>query len=420
MKSIIPSSLAILAAVTAIVIFATAAVSCSSPADDGPVPPAKTIELTTRGAQKVAADNAFAFDFFRQTIATAPDDKKANAFVSPLSLTMALGMLYNGTSPEAAAEMAEALGMGDFTAQEINDHYRTLMDALLQADPRTALAIANSIWAREGYQVKPPFYDVNREYYNAEVRSLPFDQAAVDAINKWCADNTNNRIPKILDVIPTDVVMYLINAVYFKGQWKFKFNKAETRDTNFYLADGSTRSVKMMSLSNGTIPSYGDERVKCVDLPYGNGAFSMMIMMPSRMDDSLDDLVASLDGDMYSEIVDGLYDKSWPVSIPRWKQECEFGLNDAVANLGIRRIFGEGSLTGINDDPRLVVSEIRQKTFVEVNEEGTEAAAVTIVGIETTSVPPSFIADRPFLYLIRERSTGAILFMGRMDNPTEG
>ncbi|MDR2882449.1 MAG: serpin family protein [Alistipes sp.] len=394
------------------------AAACS-PDDGGTADPAKPIELTTRGAEKVSADNAFAFDFFRQTLATAPEADRANAFVSPLSLTMALGMLYNGTSPEAADEMADALGVADFTPAEINAHYQALYQALLKADPRTALAIANSIWAREGFAVKPAFYDINRQYYGAEVRSLPFDAAAVAAINKWCADNTAGRIPTILDgAISADVMMYLINAVYFKGQWKFKFDKSKTRDADFNLADGSTKTVPMMHQTDIKVPCYWDETVNCIDLPYGNGAFSMMLMMPSRYNGSLDDLIASLNGETYGRIVAGLHEVSnYTVVMPRWKQECEFPLNDAVKELGIRQIFGRGSLTGITDDPRLAVSDIKQKTFVEVNEEGTEAAAVTIIGFEVTSGPPAFIADRPFLDLIRERSTGAILFMGRMDEP---
>ncbi len=397
------------------------AVACSPNDGGGSVEPPKPIELTTRGAQKTAADNAFAFDLFRHTLAAEPDAaKRHNAFVSPLSLTMALGMLYNGTSPEAAAEMATALGVADFTPAEINEHYRTLYRALLDADSRTVLAIANSIWAKEGFDVKPAFYTVNRENYAAEVRSLPFDEAALKAINKWCADNTAGRIPKILDRIPVDAVMYLINAVYFKGQWKFEFDKSDTRDEDFRLADGSTTKVKMMSQQTDLFV-YADQTLQCVDVPYGNGAFSMMVMMPADDTTPLDEMIAALDAGTYNRAVEGLSERGVELKLPRWKQECEFNLNDAVQTLGIRSVFGEGSLTGINDDPRLKVFEVKQKTFVEVNEEGTEAAAVTSVGMEVTSVGPGspmqFRADRPFLYLIRERSTGAILFMGRIDKP---
>ncbi len=404
------------------------AASCETPDGDGKkggsVEPAKPIVLPTRSAEKVAADNTFAFDFFRQTLATAPEKDKVNAFVSPLSLTMALGMVYNGTSPDAGAEMAAALGVPDFTSEEINTHYRTLVEALLKADPKTALSIANSIWTRDGYPVKPTFYELNRTYYDAEVRERDFSkQSTVDEINGWCDEKTRGKIDKIIDAIGGDVVMYLINAVYFKGQWKYEFDKKETREENFNLADGSTKKAKMMA-QTATLPYYLNEAVQCVELPYGNGAFGMVVMMPASHEAPLDDLVASLDAAAYNDITAGLYEREVTVKLPRFKQECEFGLNNAVANLGIRRIFAPGNLGGIADDPNLAVSAIKQKTFVEVNEEGTEAAAVTIVGVLTTSAPSNplpipFYADRPFLYLIRERSTGAILFMGRMDNPEE-
>ncbi|MDR2890652.1 MAG: serpin family protein [Alistipes sp.] len=383
-----------------------------------PIKPAEPINLDgTRGAEKVAADNAFAFELFRRVVATADDPQ--NAFVSPLSLTMALGMLYNGTSPEAGTEMAEALGVGDFSPEQINEYYQTMRRALLAVDPLTALSIANSIWTREGYPVKPTFYELNREYYDAEVQNRDFDlPATVDQINQWCADNTNGKITKMLDRIPRETVMYLINAVYFNGRWKYEFDKEKTYDEPFALAGGGTKTTPMMN-QTASLPYYEDETLQCVELPYGNGAFSMLAMLPVGSG-TLDGLVAGLDAEKYNAVVSGLQEREeLAVKLPRWKQECDFLLNDPVNNLGISRIFAEGNLTGVADDVRLVVSMIRQKTFVEVNEQGTEAAAVTIIGMETTALPsePVFFANRPFLYLIRERSTGAILFLGRMDSP---
>ncbi len=396
------------------------AASCENPGD-GPVEPAKPIQLTTRGAEKVAADNAFALEFFRETLDTADD--ATNAFVSPFSLTMALGMLYNGTSDAAGDEMAAALGVDDFTSEEINAHYKNLVGALLKADPKTALAIANSIWTRDGYPVEKTFYDVNKTWYDAAALERDFTkQSTVDEINKWCYDKTRGKIPTIIQNIPPDVVMYLINAVYFKSRWATEFKKADTRDENFTLADGSTKTVKMMN-QTADVRYYEDETTECVELPYGNGAFGMVVMMPTSAETPFDDFVNSLDADAYGKIVAGLHECEVQLKLPRFKQECEFKLNDAVRDLGMESIFQEGGLTKINSKGDLVVSEIRQKTFVEVNEEGTEAAAVTVVVTAPTSVGPGgeiyFHADRPFIYLIRERSTGAILFMGRMDNPAE-
>jgi serpin B len=324
--------------------------------------------------------------------------------------------------------MAAALGVGDFNSDEINAHYQTLMKALLEADPTTAMAIANSIWARQNYSVKQPFLDLNKQFYNAEVKTRDFSlQATVDEINKWCADNTAGRIPSIIDgQIDPATMLYLINAVYFKSRWKYEFDKAATRDEDFTLADGTTKKVKMMSQTTD-LPYYSNDKFRCVDLPYGNGAFSMMVMMPLSDDTTLDQMIAELDAGAYNRAIEGLNTLGIELKLPRWKQECDFRLNDAVKNLGMPSIFSPAGqpLTGINDDPQypLFVSLIRQKTFVEVAEEGTEAAAVTSVAVDLVTFipgsggPDQFHADRPFLYLIRERSTGAILFMGRFDEP---
>ncbi len=389
--------------------------NCKNP-DRTPVAKAKPIELTTRQAEKAAGDNAFAFNLFRE-VANSTAGK--NAFISPLSVTMALGMLYNGTSPDAGAEMAAALGMTGFTETEINEYYQKMRQALLSVDPLTAISIANSIWSRTGFNAKQDFINTNKTYYDAEVRSLDFGlKSSVDAINNWCADKTRDKIKTILDEIPGNAVMYLINAVYFKSKWVMEFDKKYTKEEDFTLAGGAKKRVPMMN-QTATLPYYANSTVECLELPYGNGAFSMLVMLPPA-DKDLYDFVEWLDADAYGDILAGLHEREVRVKLPRFKQECKFSLVEPVADLGMNMIFGNGSLTGIADDPRLAVSDIKHKTFVEVNEEGTEAAAVTAVEIVYTSYPGSiltFYADRPFIYLIREKSTGAILFIGRMDDP---
>ena len=384
--------------------------------DPVPVKPAEPIALTQKQLEKAAGDNTFAFKLFREV---ATSDDKENAFISPLSVTMALGMLYNGTSEGAGKEMAGALGMAGFTDGEINAYYQTMQRALLAADPLTAMSIANSIWSERTYPVKQSFIDVNRTWYGAEVQSLDFGApSTVTAINNWCAAKTNDKIKSIIDEIPEAMVMYLINAVYFKSKWESQFDKEDTRDEDFTLEGGAKKTVRMMNQTE-TFPYYGGDAVECLELPYGNGAFSMLVMMPAG-DKTLDELVEKLDADIYKTISDGLSERKVRVKLPRFKQECMFSLIEPVADLGMKLIFQNGgNLNGIADDPRLVVSEIKHKTFVEVNEEGTEAAAVTIIGAEPTSVPEygTFYADRPFIYLIKEKSTGAILFIGRMDEP---
>ena len=385
------------------------------------VKPAEPIILNAKQSEKAKGDNAFSFNLFQQ-VATSAD--KTNAFISPLSVSMALGMLYNGTSPAARSEMVAALGMTDFSDAEINEYYQKMSQALLSVDPLTALAIANSIWSEKTYPVKQSFIDVNKKYYDAEVQSLDFSlKSTLDAINNWCAKKTNDRIKTILDEIPDNAVMYLINAVYFKSKWQFEFDKKDTRDEEFTMENGVRKKVPMMNQTTA-LPYYSDEMLECVEMPYGNGAFSMLAILPAESK-TIDELVDYLDNDVGNTVLTNMSEANVHVKFPRFKQECEFSLVEPVENLGMNLIFQPGgNLNGIADDSRLLVSKIKHKTFVEVNEEGTEAAAVTAVEMSVTSVnpfiPTTFFANRPFIYLIKEKSTGAILFIGRMDNPQGG
>jgi len=380
-----------------------------------PAEPAEPIELTIKQGEKVDADNRFAFNMFREVSALAAGP---NTFFSPLSLNMALGMLYNGASGETREEMAEVMGMDGFTETEINAYYQKMAQALLEVDPLTDISIANSIWYREGFPVSQDFLDINQTYFDAAVNALDFSKPeAVDIINSWCADKTKDRIKKIINPpIPDEMVMYLINALYFKSKWETQFEKSQTKQDDFTKADKSKIRVNLMEQTAG-FPYYADQTLQCVELPYGNGAFGMAVILPADHI-SIDQLVEYLDDTTWQQIVNNMYPQSMHLKLPRFKIECEMQLNQPVQNAGMQRIF-IGGFANISDID-LAVSQIIQKTFVEVNEEGTEAAAVTIIGIDTTVAPPTiipFFANRPFLYLIKEKSTGAILFIGRMDEP---
>jgi serpin B len=331
-------------------------------------------------------------------------------------------MLYNGTSGETRTEMGEVLGMGDFTETEINEYYQKMIQALLEIDPLTDMGIANSIWYRYTLPVKQPFLDINIKYFDAMVQALDFnDPDAADIINNWCAEKTKDRIKEIVEKpISPDIMMYLINALYFKSKWQHLFKKEQTKQADFTVAGNRTKKVNMMEQTN-YFPYYQDQFVQCVEMPYGNQAFSMVAILPAN-DMNIEQLIEYLDNDTWNNAVNHLYMREVGLKLPRFKIECELPLNEPVMNIGMKRIFC-GGLENIAD-AELFVSCIKQKTFVEVNEEGTEAAAVTAVVISdsATDRPPTpvpFYANRPFLYLIKEKSTGSILFIGRMDNPTE-
>ena len=388
--------------------------------DDMPFEP---IELTVKQAKKADADNRFAFNMFREVSALSDEP---NTFFSPLSLNMALGMLYNGASGETRIEMAEILGMADFSETEINEYYQKMSQALLDIDPITDIKIANSIWYHDGFSVKQPFINVSQKYFDAVVRSLDFNRSdAAEIINGWCAEKTKDRIKDIIkEPIPDMIVIYLINALYFKSQWQFEFDKAYTKHDEFTKTDNRKIMVNMMEQTTDLL-YYANQHLQCVEMPYGNQAFSMAAVLPAS-DKGIDDLLEYLNNDTWHNIINNLHKQNIWLKLPRFKIECDILLNEPLGNIGMTRIFDE-SLAGFENisDVNLFVSYIQQKTFVEVNEAGTEAAAVTVIGGGITSVDPEiqvqipFFANRPFLYLIKEKSTGVILFIGRMDEPKE-
>ena len=254
------------------------------------------------------------------------------------------------------------------------------------------------------------------------VRELDFNRSdAADIINKWCADKTKNRIKEIIESpIDGNVVMYLINALYFKSKWQFEFDKKHTKQDDFTISRNQNIKVNMMEQTSA-LPYYADQYLQCVEMPYGNQAFSMVAILPA-FNMNIDQLIEYLDDTVWENIVDNLQEQNVWLKLPRFKVECELPLNEPVFNVGMKRIFS-GGFGNISDGP-LAVSNIKQKTFVEVNEEGTEAAAVTVIELRESYNPGTpqqipFFANRPFLYLIKEKSTGVILFIGRMDNPKE-
>jgi serine protease inhibitor len=333
---------------------------------------------------------------------------------------MALGMTMNGARGETLDEMRATLGFAGMSQEEINASYRDLIAMLLKLDGSVEMRIANALWVQEGFPLHAPFVAATRDSFGAEATELDLrDPASLGTINSWVDRSTNGRIRKILDEVDPDIVLYLMNAIYFKGTWTQQFDERQTQPAPFRRADGTQRTVQMMHLRQADVLAYGSPEVQVVDLPYGREAFSMTLVLPAE-DRTLDSLVGSLDATQWQAWIDGLQPRKLDIFLPRFRLEYERTLNETLQALGMARLFQPhvADLTGISPARQdLYVGEVRQKTFLEVNEKGTEAAAVTSVGVMPTSLPPSFRADRPFLLVIRERLSGTILFLGAIGAP---
>ncbi len=394
---------------------------------DGPVGPAPEItglprDLTGLEEELIQADNAFGLKLFQEI--HAQEDGGKNIFISPLSVAMALGMTYNGAAGTTQEAMQETLELQGLTIDEVNESYRSLIELLRGLDPSVEFLLANSIWYRDVFPVLQDFIDVNRDYFDAEVTPLDFsDPSAAPTINQWVNDKTNGRITEIVDdPIPIFVVMYLINAIYFKGDWTVQFDPELTADRSFYLADGGTKLVPMMTYPEPiAVRQFADGGATAIDLPYGGKAFSMTIVMPPYGGGTIEALIGSLDAERWAEIIDGLSSAESNVVMPKFTLEYDIELNDVLKALGMEIAFDELNADFSNMYPpplQVFISKVKHKTFVDVNEEGTEAAAVTSVEIGLTSLPPTVYVDRPFVFAIRERFSGTILFVGRIMDPT--
>ena len=399
------------------------AISCDNelvPPQESPTA-AQPINVPESLVACITQGNEFAFDLFYKILQTT-DEK--NVFISPLSVDFALGMTLNGANSITKQEMKNVLHHSKLTDEQINEYYQLMLNALPTIDPTAKLNIANSIWCREGFPFYKSFLDINATYFDAEIRNLDFSASyALDTINGWCARKTNNLIKNPLDKIPSDAVMYLINAIYFKGIWIAQFDKANTAKANFHSENGSQNQVDMMCIPKGSFPYCEDENAQYLDMGYGNGAFSMTLILP-REGKTLKDVSNKFSADYFNDNVKNRLDSTnIRVFLPRFKTEFKATLNDVLIALGMPSAFdsqGTADFSGMCNilEHYLYISRVIHSTFVEVNEEGTEAAAVTIVEMVETSAGADntrvFRADKPFMFVIRENSTGAILFMGKM------
>jgi len=376
------------------------------------------INLTEKGKILVEADNLFGIKLFKEVLKA--EDPEKNVMISPLSVSLALAMTYNGADRDTKEAMEKTLELSGFTVDEINENYKILIDALASVDPKVLMSIANSIWYEQTFEVEQDFLDVNQNYFNAEVSPLDFnDPDAVNTINSWVANKTNDKIMEILDEIPRDAVMYLINAIYFKGIWNYEFNESDTEEKPFYLSDGTTKDVPMM-VQEGSFNYLSNDIMQAVEMPYGAGNYSMIILLPQN-NKTLNDIIDELSNENWNRWLSEFYEaEKVQIHLPKFKFEYKDSLNNELINMGMGIAFdsSDADFSKINPTGELYISRVIHKTFIEVNEEGTEAAAVTMVEIIRSAIQEtSFFVNQPFIFVIKEKYTNTIIFIGKVMEP---
>lgn len=379
------------------------------------------IPLTEKGKQIISADNKFGFDLLKNI--TQKEESRNNIMISPTSVALALAMAYNGADGATKTAMEETLNKQGLSIDDINESYKYLIQALKTVDEKVTMSIANSIWYRDDFEVEQDFISTNQNYYDAEVAALNFDDSdAKNIINNWVAEKTNNKISEIVNSISPQTVMFLINAVYFKGIWHYEFNESETEELPFTLADGTVKQVETMSMK-ADLNYYNNNLFKAVELPYGQGNYTMMLFVPNN-ENTVNDIISELSPENWSNWISGFSQtNSVNVFLPKFTFEFERTLNDILTAMGMTIAFSpdEADFSKINPNYQLYISEVKHKTFIEVNEEGTEAAAVTSIEVGYTcddgdnNITVNF--NRPFLFAIREVTTDAVVFIGKVENP---
>jgi serine protease inhibitor len=358
----------------------------------------------------------FDFALFRQIVEESPNE---NVVLSPLSAKIALTMAYNGATGETKDAMAGVLGLEGLSLEEANRGLQSMMTSLKRADEEVQLEIANSMWAKEIVNFYEDFLERNRSYFDAEIASADLtDPETITRINAWVKEKTEGKIDEMVDKIDPLVILVILNAIYFKGTWADKFDVSLTRESPFQLLDGDTVQVPMMYQSKVEHEYFLDANVQAVSLPYGDGRLSMYVFLPAYGKDYRD-LLAGFTSENWERWMDSFYSEEINISLPRFKIEYEKNLDDALEALGMGPAyiggFGDMEPGGEGD----FIGKVLQKTFIEVNEEGTEAAAATEMEM-TMGIGEVMMVNQPFVFAIRDNQTGAILFLGSITNPEAG
>jgi serine protease inhibitor len=392
--------------------------SCSKTNDNLPTEPVP-INLTQDQVTLIESGNSFSFDIFNKVLQSAGESE--NVMISPMSISYALSMTLNGANGSTRSAMLGALRLNGISLDAINNSYKNLTEALLSVDKRVLISIANSVWTENDFAVKQAFIDILTNYYDAESKSFDInDASAPDKINSWIEDKTNGLIKKMVDKLEDNTVMLLINAIYFKGKWKSQFDKSKTTQMPFYKTGSSQVDVPMMKQET-EFGVYQGNGFVLAEFPYGQGNFVMDVILPDDQG-GLSNTMASVNDANCMSWISQMSKRKIDVSFPRFKYGFKKKLKDVLSDMGMGVAFTDAAdFSNISDQYDLLINDVTHQSFIETNEEGTEAAAATVVEIGVTSVPVSpmvFRMDHPFMYIIRETTTNSIIFMGRVTDPS--
>jgi serpin B len=391
---------------------------CANSPENPESPNPEIRDLTVEEQHITSSTNIFVFKML-DILSQAEDN---NLFFSPLSVQYALAMSLNGADRNTYDEIKTTLSVEGLNEQEINESFKTLTEYLRSVDTNVTLEIANSIWYEKKLEVKENFNNSVSQYFDARVSGLDFSAPqSVNTINGWVKDKTNGMIEDLIDQIPQDAVMYLINAIYYKSEWKYKFDIDKTKPGPFYLESDENVLTDLMEAKEMGVNYFSNSDIELIELPYGNGQYIMSVLVPGN-GKKVADIVDLLDEKIYQEWTEKADSISADIILPKFKIEYKALLNDALIEMGM-----EDAFTDKADFSRLFVkqlglriSRVLQKAAIEVNEDGTEAAAATSVEISLTSLPPEtpvIKINRPFLFFIKEKNSGVILFGGKLMDP---
>lgn len=368
----------------------------------------------------VQSNNQLAFELLTKL----DSNHNGNIFISPTSLFMALSLVHNGATDITKDEIEKVLYVTGIEKLVLNKSNASWMNILDRDMEKVQLHIANSIWVNDRYHVQEEFSKLSKDYFNAHIEEINVSSnEAVEQINDWIQKSTNNKINEMINYpLSRDLVMLLVNAIHFDGKWKYEFERKRTKDSPFYVDNETITEVPLMNLNEKKLAYLENEHFQAVSIPYGDEEMSMQVFLP-RKENGLEGLLEVLTYENWKKWSSDFRKKEGTVFLPRFELEYEVTLNETLKNLGMKSAFGsEASFKSLvkENDP-IWVSEVKQKTFIDVNEEGTEAAATTKVEVVTESAnfdgPFQMRIDRPFIFMITDDKSETILFIGSITNP---